>query len=427
MSRSIRSNSIRSIATGAAVLALVTACSDAPTAPMPRTFGAQPQESDGMGWLQRYVAMGTSVSMGVASAGVSEGSQRTAWPALLAEMAGREMSLPLIQWPGCRPPFQAPLATGKRISGEAAGADPATLSCAPNVDGITLPAANVAIDRARASDALSKTPATASGQDAALYARVFPADMTQVSAMEAQNPKFVSVELGANEVLGASSGIAIPGASIVPPAVFKAQYDEILERVAAKVNKGAVLVGLIDDVASFPAFRRGSELYAARQLFLALRVVVDENCNGSDNLVFVPRVVVGTIGFAASLPAGLTAPLSCAGGAATAQDGILTPSEAAVVNAVLADMDAHIAQRAQERGWAHFRLDALYGRSDLKAPFNPITLMTTAQPYGPLISLDGVHPSAQGQMVLATAAAEAINATFNLGIPVGSPAFIARR
>lgn len=46
-------------------------------------------------------------------------------------------------------------------------------------------------------------------------------------------------------------------------------------------------------------------------------------------------------------------------------------------------------------------LEVLYGRADIKGPFSVIQLMTSAQPYGALVSLDGIHPSGEGQRVIA--------------------------
>ena len=76
-------------------------------------------------------------------------------------------------------------------------------------------------------------------------------------------------------------------------------------------------------------------------------------------------------------------------------------------------MNAHIRGEAERRGFAYFALQELYGRSDVKGPFNPIALMTSAEPYGPFISLDGVHPTAAGARVLAEAAARALDAQYN--------------
>ena len=48
------------------------------------------------------------------------------------------------------------------------------------------------------------------------------------------------------------------------------------------------------------------------------------------------------------------------------------------------------------------------------------TLVFSTSPFGPYIGLDGFHPTAAGQTVLAIAAARALNATYDMGIPLGS-------
>jgi hypothetical protein len=148
-------------------------------------------------------------------------------------------------------------------------------------------------------------------------------------------------------------------------------------------------------------------------------VAVSADCSGSANLIFVPIRVELAVLTGAQLAAQHLGPFpfSCAAGGPLDQDLVLTPAELAVVNAQIQAMNAHIQSEAVRRGFAHFDLGALYDRSDLKPPFSVITMMTTAAPYGPLISLDGVHPSAAGSAVLAHAAAVALNATYRLGLP----------
>ena len=107
-------------------------------------------------------------------------------------------------------------------------------------------------------------------------------------------------------------------------------------------------------------------------------------------------------------------------------DYVLTPAEAAVVNATLATMSTHIRAVADRYRLAYFAIEALYGMPGLKPTFSAVQLMTTAQPYGSYISLDGIHPSASGHAVLATAAARALNARYNMQIPDGSM-FVASR
>src|SRR3954464_2871400 len=69
----------------------------------------------------RYVAVGTSLSMGVQSDGVLYTTQREDWTPLLAHQAfATSYTQPLIQGPGCFSPFIAPLQFGRRLSGAAA-------------------------------------------------------------------------------------------------------------------------------------------------------------------------------------------------------------------------------------------------------------------------------------------------------------------
>ena len=75
-------------------------------------------------------------------------------------------------------------------------------------------------------------------------------------------------------------------------------------------------------------------------------------------------------------------------------------------------MNALILSRAQENKYATFSLAALYDRSKDGVPFDVVAFMTSATPYGPVISLDGVHPNAAGHAILASAAQEGIMATY---------------
>jgi hypothetical protein len=412
---------IRFVTVGAFAILLGACSTDHATSPVSplSPSAASANKSEGRGVFQRYVAIGTSISMGWASDGVIAATQETSWPAQLAAMAGRDLSQPYIAGTGCRSPLIAPLATFLRLSGESAAADPATLSCSPLRADVSLPVNNVSIVAALTSDALFTTPENVNDPaDGRLYSRVLQPGATQVSTMMALNPKLVSVELGSDEVLGARNGIAIPGVSIVPFQVWQPLYDAVLDSVQ-KVTKMAVLVGLVADGRNFPAFRAGDELWNDRLEFAALNVAVSPDCMGSPNLLFVPIRVALAVLTGAQRAAQHLGPttLSCVAGGPTDPDLVLTPAELAVVNAQLHAMSDHIRSEATRRGFAYFELGALYDRPGLKAPFSVITMMTSTTPYGPLISLDGVHPSAGGAAVLAHAAAVAINATYQLGLP----------
>jgi hypothetical protein len=407
--------------TGVALLALAGACSstDAPVPTGPMSLAPSFNQSEGRGVFQRYVAIGTSVSMGWQSDGVVAATQATSWPAQLAAFGDRDLSQPYIAAPGCPAPLITPLALFTRSSGESAFADPETLNCSPLQPGVTLPVGNVAIKGALTSDALLTTPEN--NPDPAsqkLYSRVLQPGHTQVSTMLEENPKLVSVELGANEILGVRSGVAIPGVSMVAITTWQPLYDQVLDNVQ-RVTKDAVLVGLIRDVQDFPAFRTGNEIWQDALEFAGANIAVSPDCMGSANLIFVPVKVGAAVVQAAQLAAAHLGPLpfSCTAGGPFDQDLILTPTEAAIVNTQMQAMSAHIQAEAARRGFAYFALGALYDRGDIKGPFSLSTLLTSSTPFGSLVSLDGVHPSAAGSRILAQAAAHALNVTYKLGIP----------
>jgi hypothetical protein len=195
------------------------------------------------------------------------------------------------------------------------------------------------------------------------------------------------------------------------------------------IAKKGILVGLIHDVATFPGMRSGIEIWADRSTLLAaFNVAVSVDCDGSANLNFVPvRIPKAVAAGLANRRNGLPPfPFSCADLGLGNPDYVLTPAEGSIVNSLLAQMNGEIVNVAARYGFAHFELETLYGRSDLKRPFSSLELMTSLAPYGPYISLDGIHPNRVGHSLLADAAALALNATYHLGIPAAS-AFVASR
>jgi hypothetical protein len=391
---------------------IVIACAD-PTGPGTRrveaprlSVQATPQQL-----FDTYVALGTSNSQGVTSAGINAAGQRTAWPAQLAARVGVDFSLPLIQDPGCSPPLLAPLATNMvLIAGFAAlGEDLVSAvmnTCMPLVTGITPPTNNVAISGAKARDALHTTPELESAHNpraGELYRRVLGPGQTQVTAMLAQRPTFVSVELAANEVLPVTTGRV---SAMTPYAEWVSDYDQIIEAVRS-TGAGAVLVGLPNNAASFPSIRRAREFFNEWPDLLALGISMSFNCYFSSNYVFVPGYVLTLISRSPTTATCKDVPGQV--------DYVLTSSDVNAINARMAQMNAHIEAKANENGYAFFKLGALY---DLpKGSLNLYDVLFSKNPFGPNISLDGVHPSAQGQTILANAAVQAINARYGVAIP----------
>jgi len=356
----------------------------------------------------RFVALGTSNSMGVQSAGIFAGGQQAAWPAELARRAGVPFSLPLLQDPGCGPPLLPPLASDLVLVG-AFGNDLVTTvmnTCAPLRSSVTLPANSVAISGADVHDALTATVASKmalSTRVGTLYSRVLPPGKTQVTAMLDQNPTFVSVELTANEVLPASTGRI---EAMTPYANWVSDYDQVLAAVKSKGAR-AVLVGLPTNAAQFPSIRSSREFFNQWPTLLGLGITVSLSCYFSTNQLFIP-------GYLLTLVSKTPTTATCAN-VPGAADYVLTSSDISAINARIAQMNAHVQAKATENGWAYFNLDPVYGLP--KPSFNVSNLLFSNQPFGPYVSLDGVHPTAAGQSLLASAAVKAINAKYGLAIP----------
>jgi hypothetical protein len=160
---------------------------------------------------------------------------------------------------------------------------------------------------------------------------------------------------------------------------------------------------------------------AADGALVAFNVAVDADCgDGCAERMYVPLKLAPVMqaGLQARLANLPPVPFSCAASLnPTTVDLVLTPAEQAIVATVVTQMNAAIQGEAQARGFAFFSLDAFFAAPGVRTPLNVVALFTTAQPFGPYMSLDGLHPNAAGQAIIAQAAAQALNAAYDLGIP----------
>lgn len=374
-----------------------------------------------------YVAIGTSISMGVQSGGVTASMQAQAWPALLARQAGAPFQIPFLRSPGCSPPLIAPLQLARYLSG--ASALTPDSSCAGTLGAYTPPLNNLALSGATAWTALNLTPrlvtapkTTYGAADRGRYAAVLAATQSQVTAMLIEAPTFVSVELGVNEVLGAvTTGLVVPAVSygqadpytFVPASVFAPVYAAIADSV--KLSRARALLFTVPRVTHLVSLRSGAELWNERAALAAAGVNVATNCSGSANLVFTAVLVPALA--AQAQTAGTAQPLSCAD-IAGGVDFVLTPADVTTLDAVVDQMNAQITALAKQNGWALVDANAVLDQfAAARAPYSVAAQLGCVSPYGQYVSLDGVHPTVAGQQVLANAAAAAVNAAYGFAIP----------
>src|SRR5204863_261880 len=222
----------------ASTLAL-SACSDAKVSPLSADVDAGASLSPkAASYMTNYVAIGTSISRGWSNDGWVAGSQNNAWPKQLAEQAGVDFTVPDIDAPGCQPPLAAPLISFTRVDGSSAASS--FTACAANTPGVVLATHNLAVENATAAEALNATPATASQGRGPVTGRVLPAGMTQITAMRALQPTFVSVEFGGNEILPAQVALLYPVGTFTPLATFASNYSQIIDNLPATGPKDGV-------------------------------------------------------------------------------------------------------------------------------------------------------------------------------------------
>lgn len=96
---------------------------------------------------------------------------------------------------------------------------------------------------------------------------------------------------------------------------------------------------------------------------------------------------------------------------------MLTPTQLIIVNAAWTQANDYIRATARANGFTHFSLNDLFTLPDFRPPFSLEALLASAEPYGPYMGLDDLHPNALGERFLAEAAAKTLNITYDLHIP----------
>jgi lysophospholipase L1-like esterase len=385
-----------------------------------------PVEPGPGGLLDRYVALGNSITASFQSGGLHAGMQNEAYPVILARKAGVSFGVPELAYPGCPPPFAAPL-TVVRISEQICAGR--ALPLPPLVQNLAVPGATVA-------HALTST-GTGSGLDLLIVGA-----RSQVQAMRDARPTFVSVWLGNNDALGAALR-GDPGL-LTPLADFRASYDQVVDAIRASTAQGAILIGVADAARMAPALQPGAFFWAlARAPDLPLTLEVGDNCapfspTGEPN----PAALRHLVSFQAAmdhLEAGSGAPLviDCAADAPY----LLNQAEQEAIERRVGDYNAHIRQRAQENGWIYVdpgvslvepalanpddmrKCQYLDGALDEGEFFAAVEASCPGRDapnfFGTLLSFDGVHPSSAGHAVIADTLAARLNERYGLTLTTG--------
>ena len=193
--------------------------------------------------------------------------------------------------------------------------------------------------------------------------------------------------------------------------VWQPEYDAIIDSVA-KTGAKALLVS-VPLIPSLVGVYPGDDFYQQAAAFQSFGVIVNPDCQGNTNLIYAFGKVFTALGSPKPYN------FSCTDNPAAA-DFILTPADTAFIDNLIRQMNAHIQSAATAHSWAYLDLERLAGSlsSSAKTPFSLSKFLGCTRPFGQYISLDGIHPTADGQQEIANAAATALNQTYQFEIPI---------
>ena len=397
------------VAGGLSLALLAAACHE------DELFSSLPPLYTGGAMFQRYVAMGNSITAGVQSGGINDSTQRQSYAVLVAAvMGGDPFYYPSLNAPGCPPPFTN-IFTQARVGG--AGSTGATcLLRSPNIPPYV---SNVAVPSAETVDMLVNGPPPAANSNPLTL--LFLGGRTQVQAMMAARPTFVSVWIGNNDLLGAAQVGDTTAAT--DTAAFRVNYAKALDSIQA-TGASAVLIAvglghLVNNVA-LPFFSRGTTWYGlwAGGAFALAPFTVAANCappRGDTVLVSFPY----GFGLLAAAQAGTPTTLDC-----TAAP-VIEPAETRFFAVLQLRYNAIIQAQATARGWAftdsvNATMDSLAGvlpAGSQFAPFPNTAAACSGSPFGLAFSCDGIHPSQTTHQRIARKIVRAINAKYGSAIP----------
>ncbi|HEY2806855.1 MAG TPA: hypothetical protein VGI92_13430 [Gemmatimonadales bacterium] len=405
-----------------AALPLLASCSSMFT---DQTIGTRGTPAGGA-IFTTYSAIGTSIGAGIQSGGINDSTQREAYTYQFAVAQGH---IPGVDWfypsfamPGCPAPL-ANATTGARVGGASAAA------CATRSSASIAPFENnTSIPSIRAAQVLDITNLAFPATDTLKLAQFIVGARNPIDMVVAEHPTFVTLEMGANDVLGA----ATHGDTtlLTSTASFSASMDAIATKLDSTHAK--VAVANIPNVTVIPHFSKASVFFClktgacgfpAALPYSSPLFTVDASCapnaaGGIGDNYLVPFTTTGNI--TAVLAASRAAKLDCqrdsalVGTAASPLVAVapagatINPLELAAITARVAAFNTTIAALATAHGYALVDFNAALTAQAANIPPFP-NFATPTQLFGTLFSQDGIHPTKAGHKLIANAFITAAN------------------
>jgi len=367
--------------------------------------------------FRSYVALGNSITAGFQSGGINDSTQRQSYPFLLASRMGTQYHYAALAKPGCPAPV-----VNFNTQARPTGAPPCALRLTSSITDVLN---NVAVPNASSYDptAIAGTPFSNALTTFILGGK------TQVSRALDAKPTFVTIGIIGNDYLGfaVQDGRTAALAGMTPVATFTANYDATIAQLLAGAPdvKGLIMANVLPTsvpilfpaaAMSNPTFKAGFDAQAGTTTTLDPSCVAGgAGANSLINTFLAHQIRAGAHPpIVACVPGG-------ASGALPAPIGdilILDPAEQTTINTIVGGYNTYLQNKANSIGFAFY--DPNTPLTTLKAAGTVIRSTpnygSSTAPFGPGMSLDGVHPALAVHRLIANDLIAVINTKYGTSL-----------
>jgi lysophospholipase L1-like esterase len=372
-----------------------------------------------------FVTLGNSITAGYQSGSLFESAQEYAYGNQIAKLVGATYVQQLFSDPGTtgRMEFGGFTSTGITINYNTSSGLPLNTSYTSAFNNLGIPGA-ILYDIIDETDFATKSTARSN----ALFSAILRSSTLGKSMLKqalAQSPTLITLWIGNNDVLGyaASGGTsgtdAATGKLPTDVPTFTYLYSQIATQLAASGAK--VVLGTLPSISAIPYFNTIfptlKAAYPTATLYGVTKSGVRALVYGKDLLLLTSSAVLLTSG---GVPTGVgLSPSNPLG-----DKYILDEDEVTIVNTAVTSFNNVITSLATANGFALADFNALFNEFAVKdasgayvGKYVDGVKFTPSYVTGGLFSLDGVHPTSQGQAIIANKFIDVINAKWGSGIP----------
>jgi lysophospholipase L1-like esterase len=378
-----------------------------------------------------FVSIGNSLTAGYQNGALYESAQIYSFPALIAKQVGVSSSFqqPLIADPGIgKRMYLTNLATGASTTYLVQGQ--------PLNSALPRPYNNLGVPGAVLGDLLYTTDFAAQANPAGranpffeVVLRTNALGNNMVEQALALQPTFITVWIGANDVLGyattgGTSGTGGVGTGPTDVATFTQLYIQMMDSLMIGAPKAKFAIANIPDVTTIPFFTTVPDSFANPQTGknIGPYIVVRHHVDGTPYADFINAksdyILLTAVD---SLRAGVGIPTQVGGtGRPLPDQFVLDSFEVAKVEIAIQGYNNAIQTVATDSSKRVVLVDAYAALSNLAANGYVGQGVTLTKDYitGGFFGLDGVHPTSQGYAYIANVFIQAINSHFGSNIPI---------